>query len=261
MSLAAMCAGCAARQSLRIPIVSADRLLGTVPAVHVENWAGNVRVNVDETLTEPRVDATLHGVPGSVVSQSEGVRPVLWIGAEVIEQDGHSILRILSQKEPGADRHAATDLVIALPRCQGTLIRNGGGDVTLVGVSGAVQVENGLESGRGGRIELRTDAPIAEPILLANATGDIHFQVSPAAAGQIDAGTSDGRVRLVVRAGSIRNVIHDPSHWSGTLNGGTNPVTLRTRSGNIRLVVMPGARRHVPAHLPLPRLTRRTTAR
>lgn len=250
VALVAGLSGCASRQAIRVPITDVEVLAGTTPAVHVENWRGDVRVEVHSGLAEPQVRAVLGHVRQPALGEGEGDRPGIWVAAEATSREGYSVLRVLAQPEPGADERARARLVVRMPACHGTLVRTSDGQVMLIGVEGSVQVENGLQSGRGGRVEVRTDRPITEPVLIATASGDIHYQVGPGSAGDLDLSTGDGQIVVFARKGQIRDLREGRTRWTGNFNEGRNPVVLRTASGRVTVAVIDRARDTIPLRRP-----------
>jgi hypothetical protein len=96
-------------------------------------------------------------------------------------------------------------------------------------------------------IVVRTGQTMTEPVTLTTTKGDIYYQIPPPSTGVLDLLTLDGPAELRAEGGRLTDVRPTYSWWQGVLNGGTNPVVLRSGNGMVRVTVLDNAGTHVPA--------------
>ena len=222
--------------SFQIP--ATDHVAWDQIAVDVHNEAGSVIIQVDDRLEQPvvrhRVRWTGLGDDGSwnkyrapaIVSAQPEPGPL-----------GHATLRVRSQVLDHAPAETEIDLIIRLPRCDGVRVRNTSGPVILVGVGGAITVDNGFGGGEGGRIELRSNRPILDPVALTTTDGRISIIAAEGSRAEVDMHTFEGKAVFSAPRGVITNLRPAIGQWRGTWNDGTNPLLVRTGRGEIRLLV------------------------
>jgi hypothetical protein len=225
------------------PVLGAD----SRPAVDVHNWNGSVRVIVEPGRKQASVWAKVRPV-GKDSPTGSDLADACLIAAESVQQEGHMILRVVSESKLADPDQSAADLVIRLPSCGGVYLRNAGGPVVLRGVGGAVSVENGTGNRPGGRIELRTNVAITDPVTLMTTDGNVHFQAPPNSTGRFDLTTDNGRAALFAHAGVIKTETVTPSRFVGTLNGGGNLIQLRSGRGRVEAYILDDAGFYRPAH-------------
>lgn len=206
-------------------------------AVDVTNTNGSVLLRVDPRLTEPHVTFEVHAANVKTETKRTVIDTQGTTVARGVEKDGRYVLTVEAKCERGSPDRPFVDVEILVPRCDGLYVRNSGGPVELVGVSGAVQVENGVGGEAGGRIEVRTAAPMHEPVRLVTSHGPIYFQVGPDSSGQFDLTAEDGDTEFRAYVGSVTGAQNYNDHCTCTLNGGENTVTLRSRRGVVRALV------------------------
>ncbi len=231
---------CGRGAKVSVPIDGPPITLGTSPAIDVDNVHGSVRVIVDRSVRAPTVKATIKRSGRGGPSRAEAEQSTT-VTAESSEQDGRPILRVASATTWEPRDAVAVALTIRLPDCGGVLVRNSGGSVALRGVGGAVQVENGHDGLPGGRIEVRTGAPLTDPVALVTTDGGIAYQVAPGSTGAFDLVSEDGVCRWIVEGASMTNFVAGTSRSSATINGGANPIVIRTGKGNVLVMVREGA--------------------
>ncbi len=244
-SLALLC-GCRLGSKVDVAVTGAAVEPGTPTAVDVNNWNGSVRVLTGSRYKQAEVRAkvrrTQSGSPGR-----RDIAKASSITAETTVSDGRAILVVRSTTTLADPQEGKAELTICLPACAGVLVRNAGGIVDLRGVGGAVTVENGFNGGPGGRVELRTDEPMTQPVALVTSDGPVHYQVGPSSTGRFDLQADDGMVEFLAKGGSVRTEVVDPDRWIGTLNDGENPVVLRSGRGTVGAMVIPDARAYRPS--------------
>ncbi len=230
--------GCGSSVTRSVHVSGAALEPGTLAAIDVENRRGSVRVEVVPGLARPVVRAHFADTgKDEPVEDSWLGQDGVWIGANVEERSHHRVLRVLTRRGSEVDPNLHIDLTIQVPECNGVFIRNSGGPVVLVGVGGAIEVDNGFAGGRGGDVEIRSNRVLTEPVKVATPEGNIAFQTAGQTAGQLDISSKGGSITVKARSGRMRASVIDTETWSGQLNGGENPISLRTGKGSVFVLV------------------------
>jgi len=206
-------------------------------AVDVENLNGSVTILVSDRYKKASVYARANWRAGMSDEEWEDVGNERWVVAEHVIEGENSVLRVLSQAAPDMDPPVRTEIKILMPACDGVFVRNAGGYVTVVGAGGAHTIASGFELGSGGHIEVRTSRAISDPISLRTSSGAVNLVLAPNSGGLIDVQTDDGRVAFGSKYGRLTNVRVEEERWTGTWNGQSNPIVLRTLDGDARLRV------------------------
>lgn len=249
IALLVVLVGCKGVSRRTIDITGVETVPGQVVAVDVTNFNGNVRIVADDERKEPRVRATARAKKGLFrrFATQEQLHAV-WIGAELVEQEGGSVLRVLARPDaevPGSEK-IRVHLTVTVPACNGVLVRNAGGRVDLRNVEGAIQVDNGYAGTKGGDIDVRTALALDAPIALTTSEGGVFLQTGAFTTGEIDVASDDGSAIVRAHVGDLDDVLVTAGRWRGVLNGGTNPVMLRTGKGEARLLVLDNAGEFIP---------------
>lgn len=105
-------------------------------------------------------------------------------------------------------------------------VRTSGGSIHLEGIDGAVRA---VTSGGSVRAEMRANRGVT----LATSGGSIVLWLPVSASGSIDARTSGGRVRSGISLS--RTQFASRNELRGDINGGGEPIFLRTSGGSIRV--------------------------
>ncbi len=217
---------------------------GTILALDIENVGGSVRVTVEPHLTEPVVEARTRWKASDPAVWTDEIPPSNVVAVFEPAEAGRGVLTVRAGLVEPAPERSAIDLVISVPQCHGLRIRNGGGPVQVVGVQGAITIQNGLALGSAGdagagRVEVRTGGAIADPIAITTARGPITLVTQPRGAAEFDLLTGDGDAQFRTAYGTVRDVKPEPGRYRGVWNGGTVPVTLQTGAGRVRVIVHP----------------------
>ncbi len=207
-------------------------------AVDIQNVNGSVIVRADGSSNEIVVTAERWISENVIKGQDPQLHyNDLWnpedMHIELVEQEGGAVL-VVRSGELNTDRGVRIDLHIQMPSLNGVEIRNSGGLVELVNISGAVRVHNQM-----GPIDVRTSYPLADEITLTTTRGNIYLQCPPGSSASVDMLTLDGVV-------SFRDKVDESSgtHASDTGNltafmgAGGNEVLCRTDEGNIYVWMM-----------------------
>ncbi|TVQ59989.1 MAG: hypothetical protein EA379_09345 [Phycisphaerales bacterium] len=222
--------GCATERAERIridpPMIADARVAG--PAIDVENFRGDVIVRIDPRVREIDVRHTLR-IDGDV--EREDREMILAHESVTVETDeAHDlpIVRVRSTTvRPSVEGHRV-DVRITAPAAGGVRVRVGEGRIILIGVAGAIHAE--LDEGP---IEVRTATPIADPVALTTGKGNIRLQIARGSTGLLDVDAGEGRAVLENASPYDRIERHEVrgSRYTCVLNGGENPVMLRTGDG------------------------------
>jgi hypothetical protein len=135
-----------------------------------------------------------------------------------------------------------------VPVIHGATIRNTGGSVELVNLSGPVAVENGVAGSDGGDVSVCTGAPMTERVALQTTKGSVLYQVGPGSTGRFDLSSDKGEAEFSSTMGSVSGVKPEEGHYRGVLDGGQNPITLHSGKGTVRVQVMPNAGTYGPTY-------------
>ncbi|MBL9031519.1 MAG: hypothetical protein JNM80_07400 [Phycisphaerae bacterium] len=241
LALALLAAGCARTRPFDVPVLGERLPPELTTAVEVTNWNGSVRVEANPRLEAPEVSARVRrlvrgGPKGAELKQSAIIRAIASF------DDGRRILRVTTAPaSPERESDVAVVLVVSVPRSENVVVRNAGGSVELVGVGGAIDVENGMAGVRGGDVVVRTGQPLTAPVSLASPQGLVHFQAGPGSSGLFDIASDSGAAEFVSKVGNVRDAKPEPGHFRAVLNDGSNPVILRAGKGTARAWVIPNA--------------------
>lgn len=233
-SLAFALGGCGSGRSVRMDLdVPANvEASGRIIGVDVENFRGAVTIRVEPWRKGVEVRASKR-VSGGADEGAGAFLKAETLTAEFEQSDtGPATLRIRSWTDrPEASDHRA-DILVLVPECDGVRIRTAQGKVYVNRAGGAMQIEN-----IDGPIDIRTDSAIVDPILLTTTSGDIYLACPVDSAALLDARTDDGEVTIDSRAVSATDwsLRGDGKRLEGVINGGANPVTIRTGKGDIEI--------------------------
>ena len=217
-------------------------------AIDIDNHAGSVRVEVEPWRTEPFIKARVRS------GEKFKEEPPIDVVTEVLREEGRpAILRIATEPKAADTRDVYADIWVRLPGNQGVRVANADGPVELMGVGGAVTVDNGRGTSPGGNVWLRTERRIDEPVALVTTTGHVTAVFGAEADGDLRLETDDGFVTVKADKTPTTGVEVATRSWTGTLNGGTNPIVLRSGRGAVRFY----ARENPEAFAPAPPIVAR----
>ncbi|MBL8759977.1 MAG: hypothetical protein JNL50_01625 [Phycisphaerae bacterium] len=231
----ALVGGCtSSTRASRVEITGSSLSSSGPLAVDVDNHAGDVRIEVDPTLTVPVVEAYAYDQSASPNEEERTGKVGPWVGASRQVGEGGTVLRVLSVRNPEYPR--AVGVRIVVPSCAGVRVVNGGGNVIVRGVTGAVDIKNDGVSGRwaslSGRVEVTTAGALSGPVRLESSVGDVEL-VCGGDSDMAFEGKAEGKGQVVVHAGSTRLgwLYRDPGQVTGVLKNGTYHVQLTSRDG------------------------------
>lgn len=204
--------------------------------VDVESVNGDVIIVADPRYKNTRVTMLPQAVNG-YERGDEAKAAVTRVTAQVDKVPGDLGPRIevrTSTTDP-EPYYIRAHVTIEAPSIEGVRVRTSRGNVMLKNVAGAIDV-----STTGGNVRLMTPQPLVKPVTIVNKDGDIDYRVRGESTGYFDMATVGGIIKLRCRYG--RWIAVDPGNTQdrmvASLNGGENPVVLRTVDGDIRVAVV-----------------------
>jgi len=229
------------------PVMSAPADGWIAPtALDIENFHGSITIVVDPTVTELKTVAKVHAsiwIDDVVRKQAQDS---VKIRTRTVDQDGRAVCNIRTSTRWGDPKQVWVDLSLTMPRCDGVRIFNRGGAVTLVGVAGAVQVDNGEFAGSSGPIELRTDAVMIDPVVLATNHGNVIYQVGPGSTGAYTLDSENGSESFDSSVLLRPEAVHsNGSVTTATVGDAENSVLLRSSKGNVSVIYMNDAQKYI----------------
>jgi predicted regulator of Ras-like GTPase activity (Roadblock/LC7/MglB family) len=200
-------------------------------AIDVQSFAGNVTIIADPSIVGTQVQATqlelgLDEVPERSVHMTCSTTIETGITGEIVH--------VVATCDDNALGLISAEIVIRANSIHGVSVTTSNGNVTLLGISGAVDVTT-----RDGNVRIVTPLVMNERVSVENRRGDIVYRVRGESSGIIDATAMNGEVALDLRQGKA--IILPGStgdHLVATFNGGTNPIIMRTVDGDVRLYVV-----------------------
>ena len=201
-------------------------------ALDVETFSGNIEITCDPELSQATVSVTREAIHGLMrMEESRESLGEIEYTTRILPGPVLEVRVWTIHPEPHFQR-AHVD--IRLPAASAVRVRTNNGRVRVLDFSGAVDIETNK-----GDVRLITSMPIHEPVRVVNRTGDVDYRVRSGSSGIFDCEAVGGGVAHRVTAG--RHSIHkgtDHDTLRSTLNGGGNPVVLRTTDGDIRVAVV-----------------------
>lgn len=228
--LAGSMAGCSTKRSQEFSLDVAPTT--GMLAVDVTNFNGNIELRAGSKGDAARVEAVARVSPSVPDEQAKAILEGINVDATLDETSARGVLRVTGSSLAADPATHSLDLWIFVPECDGARIDNRGGEVVVVGTTGATQITN-----RGGAIELRTNQPMTEPVTLTNVDGNIYYQVPATSSGAFDLETLEGTVRYRDRVASSDQMYATAKTHQARLNEGANPVMARTNRGDINVWV------------------------
>lgn len=202
-------------------------------ALDIENFRGSVEVRVDPMCGEPQVYAQAFGAAFLEDDEADAeVQKAISLETELVEDKGRSTLVVRTTSTRKTNDHEVA-LVIHTPRCDGVRVRNRGGLVELVGVSGTLDIENSE-----GHVEVRTNKALTQDITVLVVDGTVYFQIPEGSTGEFDLETLQGVARFKNRVGDATNTYSTETQVQTVLENASNRVVMRTNLGDLRVNVM-----------------------
>lgn len=230
------CAAPGARSGVRAPgadVVRIDSAAAYTPgsalAIDIENQGGNVTIIVDAALSQPEVRAT-----SLEAGHTQDAAP--WAAATLspsgVSAPGATpILRVLASDISAAKRRTA--LEVRVPACAGVRVRSQSGGVSLSGVAGAIDVQNGSPVTEGGPVTMSTTALLDAPLLLHTSSGPVDVIMPAASRLDLEVTTSHGSVSVLANGVRATDVKATRQSWACALNGGDAQARISSDAGDV----------------------------
>jgi len=231
LATAMLAPGCARALRREAAIAGATDATGPL-AVDVSNFRGSVRLVVDDRLEQASVTTNLRPGPAP---EGEKIEPVdlQWATAEIVDQEGGRVLRVVTEQPPEwPGQEAYINLVVRVPRCEGVRIHNSDGRIAVFGGGGTIEIVNGVGGLPGDDIFVKTSELVHGPVTLRTSTGQVTLKMGAGSRGVLDLATDDGEI-MVRSRGSLEEVHVSHDEWRGVLNGGAEPIVVRTGEGDV----------------------------
>ena len=198
-------------------------------AVDVSNFRGTVAVRVKPWLKD--IGVSYDVVADGEVKDGDAVRGAVTVHAEMDTAGELPVLVVRTGTAREGDDHRVR-LRIDMPACSGVRVINHGGEVTVHGTSGAVQIEND-----GGAVEVKTSHPLAAPVALTTSGGSIYLRAARNSSAAVDARAEGGDVVWEAADSSTKLTAFRaaPGKLTVGVNEAAHSVLLRTSGGDIHV--------------------------
>ncbi len=214
---------------------------GKALLIDIETFRGDVTVRVEKGRKEASVSSDVSGSSDLPDADKAEVDRAVKVSSVVEERAGGPTLVVRATSERVSEDHRA-DIMVFVPATEGVRVKTGAGEVILVGVRGALMVENG-----DGAIEIRTNEPLTGASAISTNSGDVYYQAPLDSTGVFDVRSEEGEA--IWRAGSpealATPLVYSKNGYSVTLNQGTNAVTIRTGKGMASVILLEDAQSRV----------------
>lgn len=205
-------------------------------SLDVELFAGSVTVEVDPDATQAIVlteRSAAHGERREAEAQAS--LDEIGFTAEVTAGELSPVLRLRATTEHAEPHNQRVDVHVVLPAADGARVHTTGGDITLTGIAGELDL-----STSNGDVMIITMQPVTKPVtIVVNRRGSIDYRVTGLSTGAFDCRSTYGHVYtrmnqgiFIVDRGTTGNEL------LGSLNDGENAVTMRSTYGDIGIAVI-----------------------
>jgi hypothetical protein len=200
-------------------------------AIDVQSFGGDVTVLVDETVEGTQVFANqlelgTDGVPERNVQMVCTTNIETGINGETVH--------VVATYDDNPLGLVSAEIIIRAQSIHNVSVTTANGDVTLLGVSGAINIKT-----KDGDVRVVTPLVMNESVSIENRRGNIVYRVRGESSGIIDATAMNGEVALDLRQGDATILPGSTGdHLEANFNGGTNPIVMRTVNGDVRIYVV-----------------------
>ena len=151
----------------------------------------------------------------------------------MIPGDLGPVLQVRTWSDGPEPHFQRAHLTINVPGAENVRVQTTRGRVYAIDIQGAVDI-----STTGGDVRVMTNWAMRDAVTITNEDGDIDYRVRGDSTGDFVAETADGQVRSRVRRG-VFDITEQRGHrMIATLNGGGNPIHLKTVEGDVRVAVV-----------------------
>jgi DUF4097 and DUF4098 domain-containing protein YvlB len=204
-------------------------------AIDIESFNGNVIIRANEELARATVAVTRRSVHG-YGRRDEAIAALdeIDVDVQIVPSSLGQQLQIRTSTTNVEPHFLRTDITIEAPVIDDLRVRTSNGHVTAIFVAGDIDIAT-----NDGNVRLMTPRALRRPVTITNIAGNIDFRIRGESTGLLDCRSIRGRVRHHAMYGTMS--IHTGTSFDtllATLNGGENPVTLRTVDGDIRIAIV-----------------------
>ena len=208
-----------------------------VVSIDLDSFAGSVLVKANKHLSETLVTverASRHGFP----RYGEAGRALDLIDYTVSLERGESGEEIVVVRTNSSGTETVlgrANVRIETPELGAVRVRTSRGDVQIIENRGAIDVVTSH-----GNVSVATPWPMRDSVSIMNREGDVEYRIRGESTGEFDLETIGGTVSARCRYGRWMGA--DPNNRANrtraVLNGGDNPVVIRTTEGDISVAVV-----------------------
>jgi hypothetical protein len=203
-------------------------------AVDVQSFNGDVTLLASDEYAHGEVMIKRVGVHGGKRQEEAKLSLEQIEYSAALEQDPTGpVLRVRTWTGHAEPHFQRAHVTIHLPAVHGVSIHTTRGNVTAVDVQGPVDV-----STTEGDVRVMSNWALTEDVRIVNREGDIDYRVRGESTGDFDLETVNGRVMQKAVYGRMFVRPMGKEKLRAILNGGENPIVLRTTEGDIRVAVV-----------------------
>ncbi len=242
--------GCRQLPSTAVPLTGQTIRPDLGVDVEVMNWNGAVSVVADPRYKQPEVRSQIRRLSKDGPKEGE-LRSAVTAEAVSGIENGRRIIRVRTQPREGVtESQVAMDIVVRVARAQDVRISNSGGSINVAGFDGALTIVNGAEGRPGGRVLVRTQTGVTDPVSITTTSGDVIYKSGPGTKGTFELLSSGGSAQFEAQLGVVTEARPDPSgnRYRAVLDGGQNPISIRTDKGIARVEIIENAGTSGPDH-------------
>ncbi|MCI0630494.1 MAG: DUF4097 domain-containing protein [Phycisphaerales bacterium] len=215
-------------------------------AIDVESFNGDVIIESDPKLERAKVSVVREGVHGhDRAKEAEASLKAIEYTVQIVPGELGQVVQVRTRTSDPEPHFQRAHVHIELPDIDGVRVRTSNGKVYAKHVRGVIDISTSQDD-----VRVLTTQALNRPVTIINRDGDIDFRVRAESTGRFDAQTVNGRVTDVVRYGTMNIESLGDDLLRGTLNDGTNPITLRTANGDIRIAIVPDPEHVGPKIMP-----------
>lgn len=208
-----------------------------VVSVDIDSFAGSVLVRANPSLDETRVTverASRHGFP-RYGEAGDALDLIDYTVSLERGTSGEEIVVVRTSSTGTETVLGRANIRVETPELGAVTIRTSRGDVQVLENRGSVDIVSSH-----GEVSVATPWPMRDRISIMNREGDVEFRVRAESTGAFDLETSGGKVSAHCRYGRWSGVDSENrfNRNRSVLNGGDNPIVIRTTEGDIDVAVV-----------------------
>ena len=199
-------------------------------SIDVSSFAGNVTIIADDTALATTIEVTQRDDGYSELE----LPPLVQWNAWKENGDLGQLVLVEATTEDDSLQTLHADILVRAQSIHGIRIRTSRGDVSVYGISGAVDIRTS-----DGDVRLATPLVMNDEVTIENIRGDINMRIRGESSGTIDATAMNGSAAVDVRHGDVIILPKTTGdHVMAQLNSGANQYIFRTVDGNVKLAVV-----------------------